>query len=43
MVEYIAPCHCSGELCVERFKLKFGERFITVGAGDVIKISAIGK
>lgn len=37
-VERVAPCHCSGVRTREMFAREFGDRYIEVGAGKVIKI-----
>lgn len=37
-VKYVAPCHCTGEQSISRFREAFGEDFIQVGVGKVIEI-----
>jgi len=37
-VKKVAPCHCSGDLAREQFQKAYGEDFIPVGAGRIIKI-----
>lgn len=37
-VKYVAPCHCTGEQAISRFREAFGEYFIQVGVGKVIEI-----
>ncbi len=32
-VEKIAPCHCTGDRAIERFRQRFPNRFLRVGAG----------
>ena len=39
LVEYVAPCHCSGDLARERFQGRFGERCLELGAGSVLRIA----
>jgi 7,8-dihydropterin-6-yl-methyl-4-(beta-D-ribofuranosyl)aminobenzene 5'-phosphate synthase len=38
-VQYVAPCHCSGEDASALFKAEFGENFIEGGVGSVIRLS----
>ena len=37
-VKYVAPCHCTGEQTISKFRNAFGENFIRVGVGKVIEI-----
>jgi len=37
-VKYVAPCHCTGEETISKFRNAFGEDFIQVGVGKVIEI-----
>ena len=37
-VKYVAPCHCTGEQIISKFRNAFGEDFIQVGVGKVIEI-----
>jgi len=37
-VEFVAPCHCTGDLGREIFAQVFGKRFIDVRAGEIIEI-----
>lgn len=37
-VKKAGPCHCSGDRCRELFKEEYGNDFIEVGAGKIIKI-----
>lgn len=37
-VKYVAPCHCTGEQTISKFRNAFGEDFIQVGVGKVIEI-----
>lgn len=39
LVEYVAPCHCSGDLARERFQSQFSDRCLKLGAGSVLKIA----
>jgi 7,8-dihydropterin-6-yl-methyl-4-(beta-D-ribofuranosyl)aminobenzene 5'-phosphate synthase len=36
-VRYVGPCHCSGDLARQLFKIKYGDRYIDVGVGRIIK------
>jgi 7,8-dihydropterin-6-yl-methyl-4-(beta-D-ribofuranosyl)aminobenzene 5'-phosphate synthase len=38
-VRYVAPTHCCGEKARLRFEERFGERFVTVGAGKVVSLA----
>ncbi len=40
-VQYIAPCHCSGDAAKELFKKEFGDHFIEVGVGRTIEIEKL--
>lgn len=42
-VRYVAPCHCTGNRARRLFEEHFGENYIGVGAGKVIKISELNK
>lgn len=37
-VTHIAPCHCTGEKAIRKFKAAYGERFMPVGAGSTVDI-----
>ena len=37
-VKYVAPCHCTGEQTISKFRNAFGENFIQVGVGKVIEV-----
>ena len=37
-VKQVAPCHCTGDQAIKRFKEAFGEDFIQVGVGKIIDI-----
>jgi 7,8-dihydropterin-6-yl-methyl-4-(beta-D-ribofuranosyl)aminobenzene 5'-phosphate synthase len=37
-VKYVAPCHCTGDQAINKFRTAFGEDFIQVGVGKVIEI-----
>lgn len=39
LVEYIAPCHCSGDLARERFRHRFGDHYLELGAGSALRIA----
>jgi 7,8-dihydropterin-6-yl-methyl-4-(beta-D-ribofuranosyl)aminobenzene 5'-phosphate synthase len=36
-VRYVGPCHCSGDLARQRFKMAYGNNYIDVGVGRIIK------
>jgi 7,8-dihydropterin-6-yl-methyl-4-(beta-D-ribofuranosyl)aminobenzene 5'-phosphate synthase len=36
-VRYVGPCHCSGDLARQLFKIAYGNRYIDVGVGRIIK------
>ena len=36
-VRYVGPCHCSGDPARQLFKTKYGNRYIDVGVGRIIK------
>ncbi len=38
-VRYVAPTHCCGEKARLRFEERFGERFVTVGAGKTVTLA----
>ena len=37
-VRYAGPCHCSGDLARRLFKNEFGNTYIDVGVGKIIKL-----
>ena len=37
-VQNVCPTHCSGDLAIEMFKERFGERYIQGGIGRVIEL-----
>ena len=37
-VQKVAPCHCTGDKAIARFKAEYGEDFIQAGAGSVIVV-----
>ena len=37
-IDYIAPCHCTGETARKMFKDSFKDKFINIGAGKIISI-----
>jgi 7,8-dihydropterin-6-yl-methyl-4-(beta-D-ribofuranosyl)aminobenzene 5'-phosphate synthase len=36
-VRYAGPCHCSGDLARQLFKIEYGNNYIDVGVGRTIK------
>lgn len=38
-VQYVGPCHCTGEKAKSLFEKHFGENYITIGAGKVITLA----
>jgi 7,8-dihydropterin-6-yl-methyl-4-(beta-D-ribofuranosyl)aminobenzene 5'-phosphate synthase len=36
-VRYVGPCHCSGDLARQLFKIEYGNNYIDVGVGKIIK------
>jgi 7,8-dihydropterin-6-yl-methyl-4-(beta-D-ribofuranosyl)aminobenzene 5'-phosphate synthase len=38
---YVAPCHCTGDRAIEIFKKEYGENFIRIGVGRVIRIGKL--
>jgi len=38
-VQIAAPCHCSGELAIARFKEAFQDRFMHIGTGTVLTLN----
>jgi 7,8-dihydropterin-6-yl-methyl-4-(beta-D-ribofuranosyl)aminobenzene 5'-phosphate synthase len=36
-IQKVAPCHCTGDTAMAMFKREYGENFIKVGAGSIIK------
>lgn len=38
-VEYVAPCHCTGDEAIWFFEKIFEDRFIEIGVGEVIEVS----
>lgn len=37
-VEQVGPCHCTGDLAISMFSIKYGENFIQTGVGKTIKM-----
>jgi len=37
-VQKVAPCHCTGDKAITRFKAEYGEDFIQAGVGSVIVV-----
>jgi 7,8-dihydropterin-6-yl-methyl-4-(beta-D-ribofuranosyl)aminobenzene 5'-phosphate synthase len=40
-VEQVAPCHCTGERAIQMFAAEYGEDFLQVGAGSVIRLETV--
>ena len=38
---YVAPCHCTGDRASEIFQKEYGENFIKIGVGRVIRIGEL--
>jgi 7,8-dihydropterin-6-yl-methyl-4-(beta-D-ribofuranosyl)aminobenzene 5'-phosphate synthase len=38
LTQFVAPCHCTGDLGIEVFRRVFGDRFIEVAAGVEIPL-----
>ncbi len=36
-VRYAGPCHCSGDLARQLFKIEYGNKYVDVGVGRIIK------
>jgi 7,8-dihydropterin-6-yl-methyl-4-(beta-D-ribofuranosyl)aminobenzene 5'-phosphate synthase len=36
-VRYAGPCHCSGDLARQLFKIEYGDKHIDAGVGRIIK------
>jgi 7,8-dihydropterin-6-yl-methyl-4-(beta-D-ribofuranosyl)aminobenzene 5'-phosphate synthase len=36
-VRYAGPCHCSGDLARQLFKIEYGHNYIDVGVGRIIR------
>jgi 7,8-dihydropterin-6-yl-methyl-4-(beta-D-ribofuranosyl)aminobenzene 5'-phosphate synthase len=41
-VRYAGPCHCSGDRARQIFADEFRERYLPVGVGTVVEVSALG-
>jgi 7,8-dihydropterin-6-yl-methyl-4-(beta-D-ribofuranosyl)aminobenzene 5'-phosphate synthase len=39
-VKKVAPCHCSGKVCMDTFRERFGEDYIAAGVGRIIEITS---
>ena len=39
-VEQVAPCHCTGENAITMFAAEYGDDFIQIGAGSIIRLDA---
>jgi len=42
-VQTVGPCHCSGDLARELFRESYGEDFVSVGVGSVLRIAKEAK
>ncbi|MBN1303495.1 MAG: MBL fold metallo-hydrolase [Anaerolineales bacterium] len=42
-VQYVAPCHCTGERAIAMFADEFNQAFIQAGAGKIIAINTKGE
>ena len=40
-IKYAGPTHCSGDKTLEVFKEKYGDNFIELGVGRVLKLSEL--
>jgi 7,8-dihydropterin-6-yl-methyl-4-(beta-D-ribofuranosyl)aminobenzene 5'-phosphate synthase len=40
-VQKVAPCHCTGEYAMMRFKVEYGEDFIPIGVGSEINFETM--
>ena len=40
-VRYVGPCHCTGETQIKACEKAYGEHFLTVGVGKVIRIKSL--
>jgi len=41
-VRKVAPCHCTGERAMGMFRREYGEDYVQVGAGRVVRVPASG-
>jgi 7,8-dihydropterin-6-yl-methyl-4-(beta-D-ribofuranosyl)aminobenzene 5'-phosphate synthase len=39
-VERVGPCHCTGDMVIDRFEQDWGDDFLRVGCGFVLKLEA---
>lgn len=39
-VEHVGPCHCTGDQAMSAFAEEYGENFVQVGTGKIIRIEA---
>ena len=37
-VMYVAPCHCTGDVAIEKFLAEYGNNYLKIGAGSLIKL-----
>lgn len=37
-VKKVAPCHCTGENAIALFEMEYGQDFIQIGVGSVIRL-----
>jgi len=42
-VEEVAPCHCTGQLAMTMFAAEYGDDYIPVGVGSVIRLEVEGR
>lgn len=42
-VEYVAPCHCSGDLARDLFREEYGDHFIDIGVGKTIHLADLSQ
>jgi 7,8-dihydropterin-6-yl-methyl-4-(beta-D-ribofuranosyl)aminobenzene 5'-phosphate synthase len=40
-VRYVGPCHCTGETQIKAFEKAYGEHFLRVGVGKVVRIRGL--
>jgi 7,8-dihydropterin-6-yl-methyl-4-(beta-D-ribofuranosyl)aminobenzene 5'-phosphate synthase len=40
-VDYAGACHCTGDKAMAMFEAAYGDHFVSVGAGKVIKLSEL--
>jgi 7,8-dihydropterin-6-yl-methyl-4-(beta-D-ribofuranosyl)aminobenzene 5'-phosphate synthase len=42
-VEYVAPCHCSGDVARDLFREEYGDHFIDIGVGKTIRLADLSR